>query len=344
MKILIIGGTKFLGRHLINAALKNNHKVTLFNRGKKYSDEKIENVEQIHGDRNSDLDRLSGRNWDAVIDTCGYLPQTVKVSAEALKDAVNQYVFVSSISVYPNYYRMDFDETAKVSEMSDEQKIKADKIDSKGDITAIVLEDMYGALKILCEREVEKVFPDKNLIVRSGLIVGAFDPTDRFTYWAMRVARGGEVLAPGTPNRFVQMIDGRDLAEWIIKMVEENATGIYHATSKPFELTFAKMLEEIKAVSKSDAEFVWVSEEFLNRESVEEWSEMPLYLAESSEEAKGFLSANVDKALAKGLKFRPLSDTIRETINWRKTKTDELKAGISAERETELLRRWRQQQ
>ncbi len=172
---------------------------------------------------------------------------------------------------------------------------------------------------------------------------GAFDSTDRFTYWAMRVAQGGEVLAPGTPNRFVQMIDGRDLAEWIIKMVEKDATGIFHATGKPFDLTMEKMLEEIKAVSKSDAEFIWVSEEFLNRENVEEWSEMPLYLAESSEAAQGFLSANIDKALTKGLKFLPLSDTIRETLDWRKTKTDELKAGISAEREAELLRKWREQ-
>lgn len=343
MKILIIGGTKFLGRHLITAALKNNHEVTLFNRGKKYADEAIENVEQIHGDRNSDLDKLSGRTWDAVIDTCGYLPQTVKASAEALKDAAGQYVFVSSISIYSDFYKADFDETAKVAELNDEQKIKVEKIDPKGEINALVLEDMYGALKVLCEREVESAFPDRNLIVRSGLIVGAFDWTDRFTYWAMRVSKGGEVLAPGTPNRFVQMIDGRDLAEWIIKMVEENTTGIFHATSKPFELTFAKMLEEIEVVSKSDTELVWVSEEFLNQESVEEWSEMPLYLAESNEAAQGFLSANIDKALAKGLKFRPLGDTIRATIDWRKTKTDALKAGISAERETELLRKWREQ-
>ena len=343
MKILIIGGTKFLGRHLIGAALKNNHTVTLFNRGKKYSDEAIENVEQIHGDRNSHLEKLSGRTWDAVIDTCGYLPQTVKAAAEALKNAASQHVFVSSISAYSDYYEKDFDETAPVAELSAEQKVKAEEIDPKGEINAVVLEDMYGALKVLCEQAVESVFPNRNLIVRSGLIVGAFDSTDRFTYWALRVARGGEVLAPGTPNRFIQMIDAADLAEWIIKTIEENTTGTFHATGKPFELTFAKMLEEIKAVSKSDAEFIWVSEEFLKRESVEEWSEMPLYLAKSSEAAQGFLSANVDKALAKGLKFRPLGDTIRETIDWRKTKTDELKAGMSAEREAELLRKWREQ-
>lgn len=343
MKILIIGGTKFLGRHLVRAALQKNHEVTLFNRGK-FSQEDFENVEQIHGDRNVDLDKLANRRFDAVIDTCGYLPQTVKASAEALKNSAGQYVFISSISAYQDYYQTNFDETAKLAELSKEQKNKAEKIDAKSEINAVVLEEMYGALKVLCEREVESAFPDRNLIVRSGLIVGAFDSTDRFTYWAMRISKGGKVFAPGSPNRFVQMIDAQDLAEWIVKMVEDGENGIFNVTGKPFDLTFAKMLEEIKNICESDAEFVWASEEFMKREAVEEWSEMPLYLAESREAAQGFLSANIDKTLAKGLKFRPLSDTIRETIDWRKTKTDELKAGISAEREAELIRKWSEQQ
>lgn len=340
MKILIIGGTKFLGRHLVDAALRNNHEVTLFNRGKKYADEEIENVEQIHGNRNGDLDKLKNRRWDSVIDTCGYLPQTVKASAEALRNAVGQYVFISSISAYANFTEINFDETAPLAKLDGEQEIRAAAIDPKGEINAAVLEDMYGALKVLCEREVEKVFPDKNLIVRSGLIVGAFDATDRFTYWAMRVASGGEVLAPGTPDRFVQMIDASDLAEWIIEMIERREAGIYHATGKPFDLTMEKMLAEIKTTSNSDARFVWANEEFLKRENVKEWSEMPLYIAESTKEMQGFLSANIDKALAKNLKFRPLSDTIRETIAWREKNNDKLKAGISIERERELLRRW----
>ena len=336
MKILIIGGTKFLGRHLVNAALQNGHEITLFNRGK-FLQEDFANVEQVHGDRNGDLNKLENRCFDVVIDTCGYLPQTVAASAEALKKSVGQYVFVSSISAYQDFNRTNFDETAPLAELNEHQEIKAARIDAKSDINAFVLEDMYGALKVLCEREVEKVFPGRSLIVRSGLIVGEFDSTDRFTYWAMRVAKGGKVLCPGNPNRFVQLIDGRDLAEWIIKMVEENAVGIFHATGKPFDLTMGKLLEEIKTVSGSDAEFVWVSEEFLKREAVKEWSEMPLYLAESSEEVQGFMAANIDKALAKGLRFHSLSDTIRKTIDWRKTKNDELKAGISAERESELL-------
>ncbi len=342
MKILIIGGTKFLGRHLVTAAQKRNHEITLFHRGR-HSSEGIENVKEIFGDRNDDLDKLKNQNWDAVIDTCGYLPQTVKASVEQLKNSVGQYVFISSISAYADFSSSDYDENVPLAVLTEEQKVKANKIDAKGEITAVVLEDMYGALKALCEQEAQDVFSDKTLIVRSGLIVGSFDTTDRFTYWVMRVAKGGEVLAPGTPQRFVQFVDARDLSEWIIKMIEDKQSGIYNATGKPFELTMEKMLEEIKRVSGSDANFTWVDENFLKREKVGEWSEMPLYLAESVKEAQGFLSANIGKALEKGLSFRPLCDTIQDTLAWRKTNSDRMKAGIDGERETELLRKWHEQ-
>lgn len=343
MKILILGGTKFLGRHLIAAAQARGHEVTLFNRGK-HSSETFENVGQIHGDRHNggDLAKLSGQAWNAVVDTCGYLPQSVKASAEALKDAAGQYVFISSISAYADYSHPDFDETAPVAGLNEEQTKRAGEIDSQGELTGATLGDMYGALKARCEREAEKAMPGKILQVRSGLIVGSYDPTDRFTYWAMRVAQGGEVLAPGSPNRFVQMIDARDLSAWIVKMIERKENGIYNVTGKPFELTMEKMLEEIKNASGSDAGFVWVNEEFLDRENVAAWSEMPLYLPESSENSKGFLSANVDKALQTGLEFRPLRETIQDTLAWRKTKNDALKAGITLEREKELLRLWRE--
>ncbi len=336
MKILIIGGTRFLGRHLIAAAKARNHEITLFHRGKHLA-QGIENVEEIFGNRNDDLNRLRNRNWDAVIDTCGYLPQTVKKSAEALKDSAAQYVFISSISAYADFTETDYDETAPLAALTEEQKIKAGRIDARGEIAAVVLEDMYGALKAACEREAQTIFGEKTLVVRSGLIVGAFDTTDRFTYWAMRVAKGGEILAPGAPKRFVQFIDARDLAEWIVKMIENRASGIYNAAGKPFETTMEKMLEEIKSVSRSDARFVWADEDFLKREQIAEWSEMPLYLAESVKEARGFLSANIDKALAHGLKFRALSDTVQDTIAWRQTQSGEMKAGIAPERERELL-------
>lgn len=341
MKILIIGGTKFLGRHLITAAQARGHEVTLFNRGK-FSSETFENVEQIHGDRNSDLDKLSGRSWDAVIDTCGFLPQSVKASAEALKDAVNQYVFISSGSVYTDIKVANYDENTPVAELTEDQRKRAGAIDPKGELTGPILGDMYGALKILCEREAENAMPGRVLNVRSGMIVGAFDPTDRFTYWVMRTKSGGEVLAPGTPNRFVQLIDARDLAAWLIKAVEQNLTGIYNATGKPFELTMEKLLEEIKKASKSDAKFTWVDEDFMSRENIQPWSDMPFYLPESDKDAEHFLSMSIDKALQTGIEFRPLSETIQDTLTWRNTKEDALKAGISAERETELLRKFRE--
>lgn len=342
MKILIIGGTKFLGRHLITAAQARGHEITLFNRGK-FSSETFENVEQIHGDRNIDLNKLSGRNWDAVIDTCGFLPQSVKASAEALKDAVNQYVFISSGSVYTDIKAGDYDENTPVAKLNEDQRKRVGAIDPKGELTGPILGDMYGGLKVLCEREAEKAMPGRVLNVRSGMIVGAFDPTDRFTYWVMRTKSGGEVLAPGTPNRFVQLIDAQDLAAWLIKAVEQNLTGIYNATGKPFELTMEKMLEEIKKASGSDAEFTWVDEDFMSRENVQPWSDMPFYLPESDKEAEHFLSMSIDKALQTGIEFRPLSETIQDTLAWRNTKEDALKAGISVERESELLQKWRKQ-
>lgn len=343
MKILIIGGTKFLGRHLINAAQARGHEVTLFNRGTKYTDDEPVNVEQIHGDRNTDLEKLAGRSWDAVIDTCGYLPQSVAHSAEFLRDAVKQYIFISSISAYADFSRKDFDESAPLAELTPDQRETFEKIDPKAELTALVLGEMYGALKVLCEQAAEAAMPGRTLVVRSGLIVGEFDWTDRFTYWVMRTARGGEVFAPGSPERFVQFIDGRDLALWIIRSAEENLNGIFNVTGKPLELTFGKLLGEIKTVTASDAEFVWAGEEFLKAENVNQWSEMPLYLHESDADAQGFLSANVDRAIENGLTFRPLAETILSTLNWRKSTGGELKAGISSEREAELLEKLREQ-
>ena len=343
MKILIIGGTKFLGRHLIDAALKNGHEVTLFNRGK-FSQEEFENVEQIHGDRNSDLEKLAGRSFDACIDTCGYLPQSVKASAEFLRDAVGQYIFVSSVSAYKDFSQPDFDENAPLAELTEQQRERVEKIDPKGELTGPVLGEMYGALKVLCEREVLNTMPNLALIVRPGLIVGEYDWTDRFSYWVLRTARGGEVLAPGNPDRFVQFIDARDLARWIIRMAEKKRNGVFNATGKPFDLTFQSLLEEIKSATASDACFTWVTEDFLQAENVAPWGEMPLYLPESDADLKGFLAANVDKAIAEGLEFRPISETVLEILNWRKSVKDELKAGISAEREAGLLEKWHSQE
>ena len=341
MKILIIGGTKFLGRHLVDAALKNDHEVTLFNRGRKYSDEKIETVEQIHGDRNADLEKLGDRNWDAVIDTCGYLPQTVKAAAEFLADKVKQYVFISSASVYPETPEPNYDETTRTAKLDEEQQKAVEKIDPKSELTGAILGENYGALKKLCEEAAEKTMPNRVLNVRAGMIVGAFDPTDRFTYWVMRVAKGGEVLAPGKPENLVQLIDARDLSEWIIKMIEENTTGSFNVTGKPFKLDFGKMLDAMKTATDAQAKFVWVDEEFLVENKVSPWGEMPFYLPESAEQMRGFLAMNVDKALAQNLKFRPLRDTILDVLTWREKQNFAMRAGISGEREKALLQKWR---
>lgn len=337
MKILILGGTKFLGRHLIDAALTNNYEVTLFNRGRNYAGDVMPDVEQIHGDRNFDLDKLNGRNWDAVIDTCGYLPQTVKKSAEFVADKAGQYVFISSGSVYAETNKPNYDETTRTAQISPEQRKSVEQIDLQSELNGQTLGENYGALKVLCEKAAEHALPNRTLSVRAGMLVGSFDWTDRFAYWVMRVAGGGEILAPGTPENFVQLIDVRDLSEWIIKMIEENVGGIFNVTGKQFELTFGKMLNEIKAAAKSDAEFIWADEKFLAENNVAPWSEMPFYLPESDESSRNFLTMNVDKALAKGLKFRPLSDTVLGVLNWRKIQNFEMKAGISAERERKLL-------
>lgn len=338
MKILLIGGPKFLGRHLTTAAHAAGHEVTHFNRGN-YSTGHLPEIETIVGDRYRDLSKLSGRKWDVVIDTCGYFPENVKASAEALTRSVDRYVFISSISAYSEFSTIDFDESAPPASLTKEQQARAHDTSREGEITAFKLGDLYGPLKAECEQAVEDIMPGRTMIVRPGLIVGAFDTTDRFPYWVLRVGRGGQVLAPGGPKRFIQLIDARDLSEFIIKLIENAETGAYNATGKPFDLTMEKMLLEIKEVTGSDASFIWANEEFLINEKVRPWSEMPFYLPESSEDSQGFLSANIDRAIEKGLKFRPLKETIIDTLNWAEDSLDEktLKAGISAEREAELI-------
>ncbi len=206
MKLLVLGGTVFLGRHLVEAATARGHSVTLFNRGQ-HNPELYPEVEKLRGDRDSDLSALQGRRWDAVIDTCGYLPRAVRASAELLADAVDHYTFISSISVYADFHTPAMDESAPVGTLADE---------TVEEVTG----ETYGPLKALCEQAAERALPGRVLNIRPGLIVGPHDPTDRFTYWPVRVARGGEVLAPGRPHVPVQVIDGRDLAEWTVRMVE----------------------------------------------------------------------------------------------------------------------------
>jgi 2'-hydroxyisoflavone reductase len=323
MRILILGGTMFLGRWIASSALARGHTLTLFNRGSRPG--LFPGVEEIHGDREKDLDLLAGQQWDAVVDTCGYVPRVVRKSVEALQGAVQRYLFISSISVYASSAKPDQDEHAPLGQMEDE---------SLEDVNAY-----YGPLKALCERVVQNDFSGPAIIVRPGLIVGPYDPTDRFTYWPHRVARGGEVLAPGDPERGVQFIDVRDLSEWLVRLLEAGERGIYNATGPDQPLPMGDLLETCRMVSCSDACFKWVPEEFLLRRGVEPWIGLPLWLPESDPESAGFFQFDCRKAIAAGLQFRPLADTVRATLTWDATRlgNQAWRAGISQKLETQLL-------
>ena len=327
MHILLIGGTRFLGRHLVEAALTRGHEVTLFNRGKTNA-ALFTGAEKLVGDRKSDLNVLQGRRWDAAIDTCGYVPRVVSASAETLSHSVDHYTFISSISVYADFSQPGMNETAPLAALPDETVEE-------------VTNETYGALKALCERAAEKAMPGRVLNVRPGFIVGPHDPTDRFTYWPYRVAQGGEVAAPGTPGDPVQFIDVRDLADWIVRMVETGKTGAYHATGPDHLLTMQRFLDTCKDTTKSDARFTWISEAFLAQREAE--ADFPIWVPAS--EAGG---ATIDcaKAITDGLTFRPLADTILATLEWNATRPAgfEHRAGLSTEQETALLRAWREQQ
>jgi len=337
MKILVIGGTRFVGRHFVTAARARGHEITLFNRGR-HSAATIEGVETIHGDRFTDLAKLAGRRWDVVLDTCGLLPRAVKASAEALRDVVDVYVFISSQSVYADVSRPGVDESSPTQTLTAEQLEKANAIDP-ATASAAGYGEMYGGLKALCEQAAESVMPGRVLVLRPGLIVGPYDYTDRFTYWVARVARGGQVLAPGRPQRHVQFIDARDLGEWTVRMIEKKQVGVYNCNGLPGAVTMGSLLDECKAVSASDAWFTWVDEEFLAEQHVAAWSELPLWLPESIERLKGFMFVSVDQAVKAGLTFRPLRDTIADTLTWRQTiaADEEWKAGLDPEKERRLL-------
>ncbi len=330
---------------MVTAALARGHEITVFNRGK-HPSAALTSVETIYGDRNSDLAKLQGRRWDAVVDTCGYLPRTVRASVEFLSHSVGRYVFISSLSVYADVSVLGIDETAPIAGLTSEQLKKANEIDSSGQTSAVTYGEMYGGLKALCEQAAEEALPNRVLIIRPGLIIGSYDYTDRFTYWVQRIARGnevGEVLAPGRPDRYIQLIDVRDLAEWIVRMIERKETGVYNANGLPNSLTMARALEECKMVSDSDASVTWVNDNFLMQERVAPWSEMPFWMPEEgAPHLKGFMFINCNKAVGAGLSFRHLNETISDTLAWCETNrlNEELKAGIDPDKEQRLLRKW----
>ena len=338
LKILILGGTGFTGPFQVKYALARGHKVTVFNRGKTHPGELPEGVEQLIGDRNGQLDALKGRKWDVVIDNPTTVPKWVRDAAMILKGNVDRYIFISTISVYGDIAKAGADETAPV-----EQYKGADAMKETRDSVIASHFALYGPLKVLSEKEAEKWFPGKALIIRPGLIVGPGDETDRFSYWPVRIDRGGEVLAPGDPSDPVQIIDARDLAEWTIRMAEQGATGVYTAVGPTQRLTIGEMLNGIKTALGSNAKFTWVPADFLAKQKVEPWSDMPVWVPPTGEDA-GLGQISNQRAVAKGLTFRPLAETARDTLTWFKAQSKErqakLKAGLTSEREAEVLAAW----
>jgi 2'-hydroxyisoflavone reductase len=324
MRILILGGTVFLGRAITDAALARGHGVTHFNRGKSGAPDA--RVETLTGDRTASLEALSGHSWDAAIDTSGYLPQVVRRSAGALRGAVRRYLFISSISVYAG---PRFDEDAEVAPPPDP-------------LPDAMTMETYGALKSACETVARESFGDGALVVRPGLIVGPHDPTDRFTWWPWRVAQGGRVAAPGRAQRTVQFIDVRDLARWTVGLLEGEARGTFNATGPRTPITMSRLLDACRGVSRSDASIEWIEEAFLAESGVKPWIELPLWVPESDPHASGFMSVPIDRALGTGLAFTALEDTIADTLAWARTRSPghEWKAGLGEEAERALLAAW----
>ena len=337
LRILILGGTGFTGPAQVRYALSRGHKVTTFNRGKTHPGELPSEVEQLVGDRNGKLDALKDRQWDVAIDNPTTLPAWVRDAAQILKGNVDRYVFISTISVYADTSK-GVDESAPLQkyEGADAFKETLEAMRASGYKT-------YGPLKALSEKEAEKSFPGKVLIIRPGLIVGPGDETDRFTYWPVRTERGGEVLAPGAPTDPVQFIDARDLAEWTIRMAESRETGTYNATGPAKPLGIGDMLGKIKAALSANANFTWANAEFLKEQKVQAWSDMPVWAGDEL----GLARTKISGALTKGLTFRPLADTARDTLAWFKSQSQDrqshLKAGLAPEREAEVLAAWHKQ-
>ncbi len=334
MKILILGGTKFVGRTLVDSALEAGHQITLFNRGKS-NPNIFANVETLVGDRDGNLSALEGRTWDIAIDTCGYVPRIVRQSVELLKDSVERYVSISTLSVYE-------EADADIAEESPLKKIADETTE---EITA----ETYGALKVLCENEVEKCFARRSLHIRPGYIIGPHDPTDRFTYWALKATQAGDALAPNPPERQMQVVDARDLATWIISSCEKDYKGFYNAVGLANPLRFDELLAtcvKVATEKKSDAaNFVWVDEEFLTQNDVGFGSELPL-CSESPKDSSTKRIFNSSKAIAAGLSFCPLSETISNTITWAKSRPSDkqLHAGLTLEKESHVLSAWSQTQ
>ncbi|MER3484002.1 MAG: epimerase [Meiothermus sp.] len=316
MDILVLGGTRFVGRHIVENALAKGHKVTTFSRGKSGH---LEGAEALTGDRDGGLQALENRAWDAVIDVSGYVPRVVRQSAKLLANKVGYYSFISTVSVYQEAQE-PITEESPVIELEDP---------SVEEVTG----ETYGGLKVLCERVVEGIYPSRSSVHRPTIVAGPFDPTDRFTYWPHRFRQGGKVLVPGRPDYIFQYIDARDFAEFVVHSVEQSLTGAYNAAVPP--QPWSALVTACQKVT-GWGEAIWAEERWLLEQKVQPWSDLPLWIP--SDTAGGLLRTRSDKAQAAGLKFRSLEITVRSVNEWDATRADEpLKTGLSLEREHELI-------
>jgi 2'-hydroxyisoflavone reductase len=336
LKLLFLGGTGFLGPHTVRYAVARGHEMTLFNRGKS-DPELFPDLETIHGDRYSDVSGLKDRKWDAVIDTFAYVPKVVTDALDLLKDNIRQYVLISTVSVYKQIATPGMDETAPLATIAPEA---AEKIKTHREVG-----ENYGAMKALCEQAAEKSMPGRVCTIRPGLIVGPRDPSDRFTYWPVRVQRGGEVLSPGSGRDYVQFIDARDLGQFVVHCIEQNTMGTFNADRPGKSIMMRELLETCVSVSKSNATLTWVPVDFLAEHKVEPWSDMPVWVSPDGEDA-GMGQVSTARAMKAGLAIRSARDTVADTLAWFATLPEErrskLRAGISAEREKEVLAAWHQ--
>jgi 2'-hydroxyisoflavone reductase len=335
LQILVLGGTGFLGPHFVEAARAKGHKLTLFNRGKtnptRFSGEAFKDIEQLHGDRKTDMKALQGkRRWDAVLDTSAYIPADVTRSTRLLAKRVDQYLLVSTISVYAKMDKPGQDESAPLATLADPNVTE-------------VTGETYGGLKALCEQAAEKEMPGRVTIVRPGLIVGPGDNTDRFTYWPARADRGGEILAPGSAADPTQFIDVRDLAAFLLHLLEQQTYGIFNADAPAGTLTMGELLAASQRAAGTKSTVTWVPAEFLEAQQVSAWQDMPVWIPPQGEYA-GFGRLDTRKAQSAGLTYRPLDMTVADTLAYWRTLPAERRAkpraGLSPQREAEVLKLW----
>lgn len=333
LNILILGGTGFIGPHMVREALRRGHSVTLFNRGRT-NPGLFPDLETITGNRGGDLDMLHGRSWDAVIDNSGYVPRHVQNSARALANSTSHYLYVSTISTYASWAQPN-DEDSELATIDDE---------SIEEVTG----ESYGPLKVLCEKRASaEIDSDRLTILRPTYICGPGDHTDRFSYWPVRTMRGGEMLWPGSPAHTIQIIDVRDLANFVVDCLERRIMGIYNTVTPIGSYTMGDLLEDSQAVTASGVDPVWVDEAFVEAEGLMDKGGLPIWHPGVGEYA-AMSSISGERARAAGLRNRPVRETIRDLTTWWKTlpdrRTKQLRAGLSAKREAELIALWKERQ